>query len=221
MIELAKLKLKSAKKKRKISPADPTNPRQKRDVTTMIENIKAKLSSLPPATPHFYSVLSKSQVGRKSSVGGYLCHKYNFKTQADHDYLQNDKYNNIQNSVQKKLKIIEEKIDQSYNSNSNVITSLNEKQCDKNIENEIVTQDCLEINKIEFTSVYENDDNYKSLENTIHSQETKEIKIDISFLQAPKPTASNYIETEQNSPEWLEIRKYRITGSRVPVLLGL
>lgn len=59
------------------------------------------------------------------------------------------------------------------------------------------------------------------MQSTIHSQETKEIKIDVSFLQAPKPTASNYIETAQNTPEWLEIRKFRITGSRVPVLLGL
>ena len=218
MIELAKLKLKSAKKKQKISPADPSNPRQKRDVTKMIDNIKAKLSTLPPVTPHFYSVLSKSQVGRKSSVGEYLCHKYNFNTQADHDYLENDKYRSIQNSVQKKLKVIEEKIEQSYSSNSNVITSLNEKHCDKTVAIDIVTQDCLEI---EFTSVYENDDNYQALKNKIHSQETKEIKIDTSFLKAPKPTASNYIDTEQNSAEWLDIRKFRITGSRVPVLLGL
>ena len=224
MVKLAKLKLKSAKKKRKISPADPSNPRQKRDVTKMIENIKSKMSTLPPVTPHFYSVLSKSQTGRKSSVGEYLWYNYKFNVQADHDYLKNDNYNTIQCSVQKKLKVIEEKIEHSYNnkSNNDVITSLNEIQFDSSIENEMIKQDCLEINKIEFTSVYENNESYKTLENAIHSQTTKnKVEIDICFLQAPKPIGSNYIDTVQNSEEWQSLRKFRVTGSRLAALIGI
>ena len=45
-------------------------------------------------------------------------------------------------------------------------------------------------------------------------------KIDLSFLEAPQPSGDNYVTVQQNSPEWLEIRQNKVTGSRLPALLG-
>ena len=45
-------------------------------------------------------------------------------------------------------------------------------------------------------------------------------KIDLSFLEAPQPSGDNYVNVQQNSPEWLEIRQNKVRGSRLPALLG-
>ena len=39
-------------------------------------------------------------------------------------------------------------------------------------------------------------------------------------MNTPKPFGMNYVESEQNSEEWLNERKFKITGSRLPALLG-
>ena len=46
------------------------------------------------------------------------------------------------------------------------------------------------------------------------------IKIVLSFLEAPQPSGDNYVNVQQNSPEWLEIRQNKLTGSRLPALLS-
>ena len=42
------------------------------------------------------------------------------------------------------------------------------------------------------------------------------IKIDLSFLEAP--SGNSYVNVQQNSPEWLEIERDKVTGSRLPAL---
>ena len=39
-------------------------------------------------------------------------------------------------------------------------------------------------------------------------------------MNAQKPFGTNYVESEQNSEKWLNGRKFKITGSRLPALLG-
>ena len=63
MMALAKLKLRSAKMKKNISPADPENLYKKRNITKMIGQIQEKLKDFIPVAEHVYSVLSKSEVG--------------------------------------------------------------------------------------------------------------------------------------------------------------
>ena len=46
------------------------------------------------------------------------------------------------------------------------------------------------------------------------------LKIDMNTLKAPKPFGSNYINCMQRSNIWHAIRKNKITGSRLPALLG-
>ena len=46
------------------------------------------------------------------------------------------------------------------------------------------------------------------------------IKIDLSFLESPQPSGDNYVNVHQNSPEWLEIKRNKVTESRLRALLG-
>ena len=47
------------------------------------------------------------------------------------------------------------------------------------------------------------------------------VKLDLKFLEAPKLTGDNYVNVTQNSPEWFLVRKYKVTGSRLPSLIEL
>ena len=47
------------------------------------------------------------------------------------------------------------------------------------------------------------------------------MKIDLRFLKAPKPCGYNYENVYQNTEEWQRLRNYKVTGSRLPALLGL
>ena len=49
----------------------------------------------------------------------------------------------------------------------------------------------------------------------------KSIKIDISFQEAPAPSGTNYVNTEQNSELWHKTRNKKITGSRLGSLIGM
>ena len=69
MIPLKDIKVKSAKMKRKggntiVEAADPNKSNFKRDVSAIMENLSKKLDKEKPVNEHFYSVLSKSEMGR-------------------------------------------------------------------------------------------------------------------------------------------------------------
>ena len=40
-------------------------------------------------------------------------------------------------------------------------------------------------------------------------------------MEAPKPSGTNYIDVKQVTKEWIDICKNRISGSRLPALIGL
>ena len=45
--------------------------------------------------------------------------------------------------------------------------------------------------------------------------------VNISNLKAPCPCGPNYHDVLQNTNEWKDLCKFKITGSRLPALLGL
>ena len=53
------------------------------------------------------------------------------------------------------------------------------------------------------------------------NQNVEIAKLDLNFLEAPKPSGANYVNVKQNSPEWFSVRKYKVIGSRLPSLIGL
>ena len=62
--------------KKVISAADSEKSHFKRDVSARINELKNKLRNEKPVMDHFYEVLSKSPVGKVSSLGQFLDYKY-------------------------------------------------------------------------------------------------------------------------------------------------
>ena len=89
MIPLKDIKVKSSKRKKdfKIEPADPQNSSFKRDISSMIKQLNKKLDSEKPVTEHVYSVLTQSEVGKKSSVGEHLNFAFKLNQLGDHQYI--------------------------------------------------------------------------------------------------------------------------------------
>ena len=46
------------------------------------------------------------------------------------------------------------------------------------------------------------------------------IKVDVSFLEPSKPSGDDYVNVQQNFPEWLEMRRNKVKESRLLALLG-
>ena len=95
MIPLKDIKVKSAKMKRKggntiIEAADPNKSNFKRDVSAIMENLSKKLDKEKPVNEHFYSVLSKSEMGRIHHWANICVTDTVLKTAlslADHSYV--------------------------------------------------------------------------------------------------------------------------------------
>jgi len=179
------------------------------------------LDKAKPVTEHVFSVLSSSKVGRKSSVGEHLhlCYKFKLNQLGDHQYLSKTEFEaNIFDINPGKINEIHNYINKE--SGENIF-----------LEDEITIDDILSTYTIpiiieKFTNVYDpSSKSYKNLNEEICQQENDEnidiIKLDLCFLQAPNPCGTNYINTLQNTTEWQQIRKNRITGSRLPALLGI
>ena len=47
------------------------------------------------------------------------------------------------------------------------------------------------------------------------------VKLYFNFSEAPEPSGDNYVNVKQNVLEWLSVRKYKITGGRLPSLIAL
>ena len=159
---LAKLKLRSATRKKKISPADPDNPYNKRNVTKMIEQINKKLKNFIPVTEHAYSVLSKSEIGRKSSCGQHLLFKFKVNALADHQYLgqYTEEIFSKKQNIEAKSELIEKRILQLYGNETISCPVQNKIKIE-----DIILQNCLNIDIVDFKSEYRKDANYKDIEN--------------------------------------------------------
>ena len=118
MIPLKEIKLRLAKMRKKTgniasSAADPHDSYFKRDVSSISSVLSKKLDDEKPVTEHFYSVLSKYEAGRNSSLGQLLTHKFEKRKAclADHGYtrmplfdkkvifVDNEKMKRIQNII--------------------------------------------------------------------------------------------------------------------------
>ena len=47
------------------------------------------------------------------------------------------------------------------------------------------------------------------------------VKLELNFLEAPKPFGDNYVNVTQSFSVWFSARKHKVTGSRLPSLIGL
>ena len=75
-----------------IAAADSEQSYFKRDVPAIINELNKKLDKEKPVNEYFYSVLSQSSVGRNSSLGHYLCYKFELNQRGDHQYVSKQKF---------------------------------------------------------------------------------------------------------------------------------
>ena len=80
-VESAKIKKKHIQKKKSFV---------RRNVSEMISELNKKLDKEVCVNEHFHSVLSKSEIGKKSSVGQLLSYKNTINLIGDHDYCSQE-----------------------------------------------------------------------------------------------------------------------------------
>lgn len=229
MVPLNQIKLKSATKKSEhLVAADPEKSHFKRDVPNLIKRIQINIQGFnKPVSEHFHSVLSKSNIGRSSSYGEHICFKHLLNSLGDHQYLSQEHFDlHILGIPEGQKKNIENRINEKLSDSvisSNTKDTTNSTPANEVNINDIILQDELPIITIADTTLYENNPNVRDLCKTIDTQlqlKQNPVKIDICFLTAPKPSGNNYVSVEQNTGEWHTARKFKITGSRLPYLLG-
>lgn len=103
------------------------------------------------------------------------------------------------------------------NSASNIQTSIASSE-------EILTQDILPIEVIK-CNYTKKDNNTLNIRNSIKKplliNPKAKVYIDIRLLNSSKPQVANYTDITQNTEEWYQLRRFKITGTRLPLLLGL
>ena len=207
MLPLAQIKVKSAKLRKgskgiQIAAADPDKSYFKRDVPNIIKEIEKKLAQAKPINEHFHSVLSKSKIGRTSAFGEHICFKFKMEIQKNTNVNENNNLKRVKRTVFDGTSV-------EYHDHSVTIES-------------IVDQDIMDIVIVKPIPMYEDSGSLKMSEDIQNQlRENKQIvEIDLSFLEAPKPSGENYIDVCQKSADWHSARKHKITGSRIPSLLG-
>ena len=222
MIPLNQIKLKSATKNKKensIEPADPTKSKSKRDVPSLMNKIKQNIRKMnTPVTEHFYNVLSQHKIGRTSSYGEHICFKFLKNSLGDHQYVSKaDFQTHVLGVPEDKEKRILQKV------NEKLCLTSNEYSTKEN--NDIVTNDNIVLlnenssDKVVFTYDKQTLELCENIKKQI-SESKNPIQLDICFLEAPDPIGSNYVAVQQNTDDWHLARKFKITGSRLPSLLG-
>ena len=199
MLPLAQIKGKAAKVRKaktggvKIVAADPHHTNSKRNVNMQIEATKKRIAATGlPVMDHFYSVLSKSSIGRKSGFGGHICHIYSKQVSTIHDYAHHTSYVAAPTPAHP-----------TASTHSHLMTR------------KIILQDELPLHLPRGSST---EKNCQEMEADITSPAL--IELDLQSKEAPQSFGSNYINCEQRTEIWDVMRKKRVTGSRLPSLLG-
>ena len=50
------------------------------------------------------------------------------------------------------------------------------------------------------------------------NQNVEIVKLELNFLEAPKPSRDNYVNVTQNSGEWFSVRKYKVRAAAYHLL---
>lgn len=177
---------------------------------------KLKSMSLRPVEEHFHDVLSKYEIGRKSSLFAHLNYRYSLlaaSSLADHTYCKGMHlaFSNILPDASKCRKI-EENINRVLNYHNRNTTTLQSAA--------IVTDDTI----VNISSSCDLQPSMNTIFNDINSQiqsNVTEIKMDLHNVKVVPPNVPNYVSLIQNTHEWNDLRRHKITASRLPALIGM
>ena len=168
----------------------------------------------------------KSETGKTSSLGQYLSYKFTKETAlslADHDYCKKPLFDyDIISNDDNKLQEIKYYI---HKQSCDYEPSTSSEQNMETFISQIVAQNNLPISlEKQFTVYNTNNLPHKKIHESLNNQIRTGnliVTIDLSSLDAPRPCGTNYVDIDQNTEEWHKHRQYKVTGSRLPALLGI
>lgn len=161
MIPLKDINLKSASMKKNkqmaISAADSDKSYFKRNVSSIIQDLNAKLDLEKPVSEHVFTVLSQSEIGRKTSVGEHLCYTFKLHYLADHQYVSKEVFKSHV------LGIDPLKVEQIKNSTgfqvepegTSLLSSVQDTECSKITVQQILEQNLFDIHIETPTTTYD------------------------------------------------------------------
>ena len=207
MMPLREIKISSARPKpsfiEKVDVATVNSKTSKRDVMKMKEDIERSLKSMNMSfEAHCYNVMNTCEAGKNTSLFGHLSYKYTTMAAeclADHDYCVNTTYDIETITPQHgKLKCIQNNIDRVVSDKIQKIDKVP-----------------LPVNNNAISELHKNI-------NTQISENITELEINVANMCPLNPSMyKNYVNVKQNSDEWHMLRQNKVTGSRLPSLIGL
>ena len=215
MVPLRQLKLKSARSRQKyvhdekIVPADPGQSKAKRNVLDMKAEVSKKLANIPlnkTFENHCFNVLGKYDAGKKSSLMSHLEYKFSQLTAtslADHDYCKDNQSFDSDKITTSPSKIYDIKHSIKYNIQEKIAMISQP------------TNDPTPIIIYNSKNLDINEQIKKQLDNNSFTLNLQ------SQLPEDPNLKSNYHNVAQNTTEWQNLRKKKVTGSRLPALLGV
>ena len=190
-----------------ITPADPSQSSFKRNVSATLKGISDDINKMNfNFEHHAYNALGNSPIGETTSLYQHLDYRYTFKAAealADHNYCHGlfDKIKNITEITKSKSEYINSAIDRVLHQNVNI----QQPHSDKNHITDLTAE----------TKVIQDIEHQIKQGNSV-------ITLNLHNLKPVSPMlVANHNNVIQNSLLWHEIRRYKITGSRLAVLLGL
>nr|XP_047128095.1 uncharacterized protein LOC124808932 [Hydra vulgaris] len=207
MVPLCHIKVKSARNKNKIenlkiAPADPESSSFKRDVLKMKQKIKEGLNKLPIFEKHVYDTLCSVDLGYESSLMGHLRFRYDresFNSQVDKLSSINVKSRTLNKQI-----VNPQEYQENYNEIPTIMQILNQNIINIEVVSISPEQDIV-LEKISMQILNEHPVIHINLKNMVPTQRQY----------------TNHINVKQNTQEWMDTRKGKVTGSRLPALLGI
>ena len=225
MVPLRELKAKSAvhaeRKGGGIQAADPQNSTMKRDVQKMSEEMKREITKIEgtfkPFEHHVYTVLENSIIGPTTSLYQHLDCRYSlrkYQALVHHDYCE-------ESFCQERVDCNQTKMDLVANSIQRALTCKYVVKASEQKVKEQTSDSGTRDSKVLYEAVsQENNQVIASIETQLQEKRSL-MTVNISNLKAPCPCGPNCHDVLQNTNEWKDLRKFKITGSRLPALLGL
>ena len=217
MVPLRQLGIVSARRAKtqkldsKLVPADPSRSSFKRDVIGTLKKVSKNIDSVGiNVENHIFKVLQDSSIGQTTALYEHL--KFNAITRAgivdgDHDYCGNpdaEVRNDLSQTIKRKKVEVENAIDRILNPGAQNVELMDNTEptvssCSNSSSSSAVTMD---------QSICDQMKKGSSVSLDLRNQ-----------FSAEKFSGSELIQ--QNTSEWQDLRRFKITGSRFGVLLGL
>ena len=193
----------------------------KRNVEKMSEKMKREITKIEgtfkPFENHVYTVLENSIIGPTTSLYQHLENRYSSrKSQAlvDHDYCE-------ESFCQERVDCNQTKMDLVGNNIKKALTfKCVVKASEQKVKEQTSDSGTRDIKVLYEAVSQQNKQVIASIETQLQEKRSL-MTVNISNLKAPCPCGPNYHDVLQNTNEWKDLRKFKITGSRLPALLGL